>query len=167
MKTNKHTQIQRSSGIRSYIVAAVLFTLAAGAAWFSINQQNIQEYREAHKNRETEMAEIAELKQHIGELKRKQQSLLYNGMESEKQIRERLQMHKPGEKVVFFVEQGESSTTPTVETGGRTESVVDEDAGAAVGRSTQQPQQEPGARKSQQQESAASPSEIRSVYDAM
>lgn len=52
------------------------------------------------RNREREQIEL--LKQRIKQLKKQQQSLAYNGVETEKQIRERMGLHAPGEKVLFL-----------------------------------------------------------------
>lgn len=96
---------------RGYLLFTIIFTIGAVGIWFLINQENLHEYSETYRNRENARIEIAKTKQRIALLKRQQQSLTYNGVESEKQIRERLQMHMPGEKVVFFEE--ENATSPS------------------------------------------------------
>jgi cell division protein FtsB len=85
--------------------------------WFLINRENIHEFTDTYKNREQAQLNIAQTRQRIAQLKRQQQSLAYNGVETEKQIRERLQMHKLGEQVVFFTKEETTSTTTTVDTG--------------------------------------------------
>ncbi len=97
---------------RGYFLFAVVFTLVAAGLWFVINRENLHEFSETHRNREKAQLEIAKTKQRIAQLRRQQQSLMFNGVESEKQIRERLQMHRPGEKVMLF--ENESKTSPAV-----------------------------------------------------
>lgn len=99
---------------RGYFVFALIFTIGAIGLWYLINRGNLHEFSETYRNRENARIEIAKTKKRLALLKRRQQSLAFNGVESEKQIRERLQMHMPGEKVVFFEE--ESSTSTSVQT---------------------------------------------------
>lgn len=98
---------------RSYIVTGIIFTVIAFGFWFHLNRQNIQEFTETYKNREEAQLAITQTKQRIAQLKRQQQSLAYNGFETEKQIRERLQLHRPGEHVVFFTKEQTTATTTT------------------------------------------------------
>lgn len=157
---------QRSSSARTSIIAAVLFTLAAGAIWFGVNRDNVQEYMETYKNREAEIAEIKNLKQRINQLKRKQQSLAFNGAESEKQIRERLLMHKRGERVIFLVEEGNESPTSTPESIG----TIDISPGNATSPAGNQPptrRSNDAPDANENQDSQKRPEEIRSAYDAM
>jgi hypothetical protein len=111
VRPKANVQQQESSGGRFNIVWAVIFTIAAVGVWVFLNRSNIQEYMETQRKRDAARESIATIKSRISLLKRQQQSLEFNGMEGEKQIRERLQMHKQGEKVMFFMEDGEAVTT--------------------------------------------------------
>ena len=101
----------QSTSSRGYFALMFLFTVAVVSVWLYINRDNIREYSETHQSREQARQKIAETKELIAALKRQQQSLNYNGLESKKQMRERLQMHLPGEQVVYF--EKESTTTNT------------------------------------------------------
>jgi hypothetical protein len=92
----------------------VIFTLGAVGIWLYINRDNIREFSETYHSREQAREKIAETREIISKLKRQQQSLNYNGLESDKQIRERLQMHLRGEQVVYF--ENEPTTTGTLQT---------------------------------------------------
>lgn len=98
---------------RGYIVGGIIFTVSAFGVWFLINRDNIQEFTQTYKNREQAQLSITQTKQRIAQLMRQQQSLAYNGVETEKQIRERLQMHRLGEQVVFFTKEQTTGTTTT------------------------------------------------------
>lgn len=97
---------------RGYFFFVIIFTIGAVGIWFLLNRDNLREFSQTYRNREKARIEIAKTKERMALLKRQQQSLALNGVESEKQIRERLQMHMPGEKVVFFRQEGE--TTPAI-----------------------------------------------------
>lgn len=107
----KHHPNEKSSGSRGYIVGGVIFTAIAFGVWFLINRDNIQEFTDTYKNREQAQLQIKQTKQRIAQLKRQQQSLAYNGVETEKQIRERLHLHKLGEQVVFFTKEENNTTS--------------------------------------------------------
>ena len=91
-------------------IGAIIFTIAAVACWIYLNRDNIQEYRQTLAQRETARETIEKTKERNSLLKRRQQSLSMNGDEGEKQIRERLHMHKRGEKVIYFVNPDKTST---------------------------------------------------------
>lgn len=102
MKPNAKKQPPRPPSSRGYIVLAFIFTVAAVSAWLAINRDNIREFSDTYKSREKAREKIVDTQNLITRLKRQQQSLNYNGLESQKQMRERLQLHLPGEQVVFF-----------------------------------------------------------------
>ncbi len=102
------------SNSRGYIVAGIIFTITAFGVWFLINRENVREFTDTYKSREEAQLAITQAKQRIGQLKRQEQSLAYNGVETEKQIRERLKMHKLGEQVIFF-EKEDPKTTHTAQ----------------------------------------------------
>ncbi len=76
--------------------------MAACGIWVALNAANLQEFLTAYSRRNLELEQIEILKQRIGRLERQQQSLSANGAESERQARERLNMHLPGERVIFL-----------------------------------------------------------------
>ncbi len=98
---------------RGSLIFMVIFTLAATGIWLTINKENIQEYRETYERREQARQKIIETRATISNLHRQQQSLNYNGHESRKQIRERLQMHHLGEQVVYFEHESDKKQTTT------------------------------------------------------
>lgn len=87
---------------RFHFITLIILTIVPVAIWLSINKENIHEAQETWRKRQEEKAAIEELEQEIKLLKKQQQSLTYNGVESLKHIRERLQMKFPGEKVLYF-----------------------------------------------------------------
>lgn len=98
---------------RGYLIFMIVFTLVATGTWLTINKENIQEYRETYERREQARQKIIETRATISNLNRQQQSLNYNGHESRKQIRERLQMHHLGEQVVYFEHESDKKQTST------------------------------------------------------
>lgn len=114
MRSNAKQPPPKPPSSRAYFVLAFIFTMAAVGAWLAINRDNIREFSDTYKSREAAREKIVETKNLITRLKRQQQSLNYNGLESQKQMRERLQMHLPGEQVVFF--ETESPTTGSTTT---------------------------------------------------
>ena len=113
MNHSRKPSLPKPRSSRGYIVFAFIFTFAAIAAWLSLNRDNIAEFRETYKSREAAREKIVQTKELITKLKRQQQSLNSNGLESLKQIRERLGMHLPGEQVVFFETESITSGTST------------------------------------------------------
>ena len=102
----------RQHGLKFHIFRALLFTVVATVIWGLINIDHLREYMDTYQKREQEREEIEQLSQRIRKLKRQQQSLAYNGVESEKQIRERLGLQLPGEQVLFLKHE----STPASET---------------------------------------------------
>ncbi|MGI8908312.1 MAG: hypothetical protein ACR2IE_17710 [Candidatus Sumerlaeaceae bacterium] len=96
-----------ASGSRLHLFGGLVFTLVAVSAWLLINVQNLQEFLDTYKQREEERAQIDVLKQKIKRLKRQQQSLAFNGIESQKQVRERMNLHMPGEQVLYLKNEEE------------------------------------------------------------
>lgn len=95
--------------VKFHFITLIILTVIPAGVWLTVNKENINEAQEAWKKRQEEKVAIETLEQEIRHLKKQQQSLTYNGVESLKQIRERLRMKFPGETVIFFKE-----TTPTV-----------------------------------------------------
>lgn len=113
---NRPNHNNAPSSSRGYLAGAIIFTLMALGAFLYINRQNIREFSDTYKSREQAKEKIAQTKQLIAKLNRQQQSLDYNGLESRKQMRERLQMHLPGEQVFIFVDENQTSSTPAATT---------------------------------------------------
>jgi cell division protein FtsB len=108
----RNTEPVASARPQFQLIGAVLFTIAAVALWLYFNRGNIHEYLEAQKKREEAQEVIAQMKEHNAMLKRQQQSLEMNGFESEKQMRERLGLHKKGESVIFLHYEDTPTTGP-------------------------------------------------------
>jgi hypothetical protein len=94
----------------------MLFALVAVSAWVLINLQNLQEFLDTYQKREQEREQIDLLKQKIKRLKRQQQSLAYNGIETEKQVRERMNLHLPGEQVLYLKQEEDPKAAATNDT---------------------------------------------------
>lgn len=116
MKARSQTPPPDVSHPKLGFVGAIIFTIAAVAIWLYVNRDSIQQYRQTLQQREAARENIEKTKERNSLLKRKQQSLSMNGDEGEKQIRERLHMHKRGEKVIYFVnpDSEKAATTGTV-----------------------------------------------------
>ena len=101
---------RQTTGASGYVILGIVFTLVACGIWVYVNRANIQEYSTAYRSREQAKTKIAETQKRISQLKRQQQSLDANGVESVKRIRERLNLHFMGEKVYFFVDEDSTTT---------------------------------------------------------
>jgi len=124
MRPRQPTPPPRPKSVRSYFVLAIIFTLTAVGIWLYINQDNIREFSETYKSREQAREKIAQTKQLITKLTRRQQSLNLNGLESKKQMRERLQLHLRGEQVIYF-DKEEITTNTAPGTPGTTSTAQD------------------------------------------
>ena len=93
----------------SFILKALLITVALCAIWLLINLKALREYIDTNAQRRAEQEQIDVLKRRIDNLHAQQLSLVSGGLETERQVRERFHMHKPGEQVIFLEEE----TAPT------------------------------------------------------
>lgn len=98
-------------GKRFLIFKALAFCALSISVWLIINVQNIQEYIATYEQRDREVQDIEMLEQRIRDLERKQHSLKNNGFEKERQVRDRIGMHYPGEKVIFLRPEGALKNT--------------------------------------------------------
>ena len=101
---------------RFIIFKGLAFFAVALSAWLIINVRNIQEYIHTYEQRDRELEEIEKLEQRILDLERRQRSLKMNGFEKERQVRDRLNMHYPGEQVIFLRPEDEVAGTTNPET---------------------------------------------------
>lgn len=99
------------SGSR-FILKALVLTILFTVLWVLANLGSLREYLDTTKARRAEHDKIEVLRQRIENLRGQQRSLVSGGMETERQVRERFRMHKPGEQVIFL----ESDTEPTTPT---------------------------------------------------
>jgi cell division protein FtsB len=81
---------------------ALAFVTICIVGWLLINVRNLQQFLDTYEARNREQEEIELLEQRIRTLEKQQRSLQMNGFEKERQVRERLGMHYPGEKVIFL-----------------------------------------------------------------
>ena len=100
---------------RFLIFKGLAFFAFATSVWLIVNVRNIQEYISTYELRDREVEDIEMLEQRITDLERKQRSLQMNGFEQERQVRDRIGMHFPGEKVIFLKpdEGARETTRPT------------------------------------------------------
>ena len=101
------------SGSR-FILKALLITIALCAIWLLINLRALREYIDTNAQRRAEQEQIDVLKRRIENLHAQQLSLVSGGLETERQVRERFHMHKPGEQVIFLEEETAPSSTSTM-----------------------------------------------------
>lgn len=113
-----------ASGSRLHIFRGLLFSLVAVSAWVLINVHNLQEFIVTYNAREDERQQIDVLKQKIKQLKRQQQSLAYNGIETEKQVRERMNLHLPGEQVLFLKQEEDPTAAQATDSQAKTASAT-------------------------------------------
>jgi hypothetical protein len=116
------------SGSR-FVLKALVFALVATAVWLLANLGNIREFLDAYHDRKTEEEQIAMLRGRIETEKGRQRSLERGGLETERQVRERFRMHKPGEQVIFIEETDE----PTTKAAGAASGTANRSGGAAAG----------------------------------
>lgn len=96
----------------------IAFVFAACGVWVLVNAGNLQEFLDAYSRRNQELEQIEMLKDRISRLQRQEQSLASHGAESERQARERLNMHLPGERVILLKpeETTLTETAPVIST---------------------------------------------------
>lgn len=92
------------SGSR-FILKALVITIVLCAIWLLINLKALREYIDTNAQRRAEQEQIDVLKRRIDNLHAQQLSLVSGGLETERQVRERFHMHKPGEQVIFLEEE--------------------------------------------------------------
>lgn len=112
---------------------AIAFTLAACGAWIMLNTRNLQEFFDTFAQRNQELEDIELVEQRIHLLQKRQLSLKANGIEMEKQVRERWMMHLPGEQVIYL--KGPTQTTSTAASSTRPDSAQKSAAKAISGAS--------------------------------
>lgn len=96
---------------RFSLLRVMAFCLIAAAIWVLINMRNLQEFLDTYYKRNQELEQIELLKQQIRTLEKQQRSLRYNGIEAEKQVRQKWGMHLPGEKVIFLKPESDLNQT--------------------------------------------------------
>ena len=116
MKTRQPPQPPKRISLRRYLFFATVFTVGAVGFSLYINRETILELQKTYKSREEARRKIEDTKQLITRLTRQQQSLSLNGIESQKQMRERLQMHLPGEQVIYFEKEPVTTATQSTTT---------------------------------------------------
>jgi cell division protein FtsB len=98
------------SGSR-FLLKAVAFTVVLCALWLFFNLGTLRELLDTNAQRKQEQDQIEVLRKRIENLKGQQRSLLAGGIETERQVRERFRMHKPGERVIFLEPDNEDTTS--------------------------------------------------------
>lgn len=146
------------TGLRGSLFMGLLFTIGAVAVWVYINKENLREYEEAYKKRQAEIELINELNQNIDRIRKKQRSLLGNGSESEREVRERLDWQKRGEVVYYLVNEEDAGTT-TIMVRPNVEGSPESENTAPATEPTPRTPALPGTSRRESQ------GEIRSLYD--
>ncbi len=98
------------SGSR-FLLKAVALTVVLCALWLFFNLGTLRELLDTNAQRKQEQDQIEVLKKRIENLKGQQRSLLAGGIETERQVRERFRMHKPGERVIFLEPDNDETTS--------------------------------------------------------
>lgn len=91
------------------VLKGIAFVLIACGVWVLVNAGHLQEFLDAYSRRNQELEQIESLKQRIHKLEKEQASLKANGAASARYAREKLDMHLPGEQVIFLQREGETT----------------------------------------------------------
>lgn len=86
----------------SLAIKIASYAFVGAALMLYINYPTLQEYFQARQRRESYSESVAALKKEYSRLLREQAELKNGGFETEKTIRERLRMVKPGERILFI-----------------------------------------------------------------
>jgi hypothetical protein len=79
-----------------------ILTFIVGCGWLALSADSLREYMEAHRQRDQQLQQVATLRSEIHQLRARYESARRNGLETERQIRDRLDMRKPGERMLFL-----------------------------------------------------------------
>ncbi len=101
------------SGSR-FIFKALVISFVLCALWLLLNLKALREYIDTNAQRRAEQEQIDVLKRRIENLHAQQLSLVSGGIETERQVRERFHMHKPGEQVIFLEEEATHTSSTTM-----------------------------------------------------
>lgn len=96
---------QRRPSILFRIVKIVVVTTVVVVAWVAMNLPVLGEYVAGRQKRDKVRAQVAKLQEEIELRKIEKEQLLDRGFGDEAVARERFQLIKPGEKIVFLEER--------------------------------------------------------------
>ncbi len=85
----------------------------AGAVWFAVNHPSLSAYRASQSLLNRNKAEVHQMEEEFARLGDEKHQLEVGGFSTEKAIRERFKMVKPGEKVIFIEPESEKGTAST------------------------------------------------------
>lgn len=89
-------------GGRFFLFKVFTLALIVGVVWLLWNAGNLREWLSANSERTRELEEIQKLRDRVIALQAQRKSLALEGFEAERAARERLGLHKPGEKVIHI-----------------------------------------------------------------
>ncbi len=89
-------------GGRFFLFKVFTLALIVGVVWLLANAGNLREWLSANSERTRELEEIQKLRDRVAALQAQRKSLALEGFEAERQARERLGLHMPGEKVIHI-----------------------------------------------------------------
>jgi hypothetical protein len=91
---------RKQGGFPVFSLLALAFLVGCG--WLALSADSLREYMAAHRDRDIQLQQVAALRAEIQQLRARYESARRNGLETQRQIRERLDMRRPGERVLFL-----------------------------------------------------------------
>lgn len=91
---------RRQGGFPLFSLLALTFLVACG--WLALSADSLRNYLDAHRQRELQLQQVASIRQEINTLRSRYESARRNGIETQLQISERLDMRRPGERILYL-----------------------------------------------------------------
>ncbi len=95
---------RKKSEFPVFSLVALGFLMACG--WLALSADSLREYLAAHRQRDMQLEKVATLRSEISTLRARYESARNNGLETQAQIRERLDMRRPGERIIYIQRPG-------------------------------------------------------------
>jgi hypothetical protein len=94
------TMSRKQGGFPVFSLLALAFLVGCG--WLALSADSLWEYMTAHRERDVHLQQVATLRGEINQLRARYESARRNGIETQRQIRERLDLRRPGERVLYL-----------------------------------------------------------------
>lgn len=88
--------------IRKFPFKTFFLTALIIVAWLFINRDKLLEFWEAYQTRNAELARVQKLEYEMKHLQQKRKLLEQTTLETERLVREKFKMKKPGEKIIII-----------------------------------------------------------------
>lgn len=89
--------ILRSFSFKTFFLVAVLII-----GWLMLNREKLLEYWQSYQMRNNELERVIKLEYERRQLDERKQLLEQTTVETERQVREKYKMKKPGEKIIII-----------------------------------------------------------------